>query len=206
MTKTREKTLSNPKAPSTPNVTPRVSQTPTAHVDTFAREHLPPKELWPVMKTVGIPNLDYPARLNAAVELLDRQVESGSGARPCLRTDSEVWSYRKLLQYSNRIANLLVSRGLVPGERVLLRDANSPMLAACWFAVLKAGGIAVATMPQLRAQELAAIVTKAKIGYALCARELSRELESAQQAAPVLGKIILYDTSGSEELPPWLAD
>src|ERR1700731_1259860 len=119
MKKPREKTLSNPKARSRPNVAPPVSQTPNAQVDSFAREHLPPKELWPVMKAIGIPNLDYPASLNAAAELLDRHVESGSGAHPCLRTDNEVWSYQKLLQCSNRIANLLVSRGLVSGERVL---------------------------------------------------------------------------------------
>src|SRR5258708_16304650 len=181
-------------------------ETESAHIDTFARDHLPPEELWPVMKTHGISELEYPPRLNAAVELVDRNVERGLGPRPCLRTENEIWSYQKLLERANRIANLLKSRGLAPGERVLLRDANSPMLAACWFAVLKAGGIAVSTMPQLRAQDLAAIVTKAKIGYALCAKELSQELENAQTAAPVLGKIILYDTSGSDELPPWLAD
>src|ERR1700759_5310721 len=124
MTKLKEKTLSNPNPSSTPNP---VSQTPTSHADTFAREHLPPEDLWPVMKAIGIPDLRYPERLNAAVELLDRHVERGSGERPCLRTDREVWSYTKLFEYSNRIANLLVSRGLVPGERVLLRDANSPM-------------------------------------------------------------------------------
>ena len=155
MPKTRESTLSNTEDHALNAVLLR-PQTPSAHVDTFAREHLPPQELWPVIKAIGIPDLDYPASLNAAVELLDRHVESGSGARPCLRTDGEVWSYQKLLQYSNRIANLLVSRGLVPGERVLLRDANSPMLAACWFAVIKAGGIAVSTMSQIRAQELVA--------------------------------------------------
>src|SRR5579864_7184388 len=111
MPKTREETLSNSKARSAPNAAPRGPQTPSAHVDSFAREHLPPKELWPVITTAGIPDLDYPASLNAAAELLDRHVESGSGASPCLRTDNDVWSYQKLLQCSNRIANLLVSRG-----------------------------------------------------------------------------------------------
>src|SRR5258708_7756488 len=156
MTKSRERTLSNSKAPSAPDKAAPEFRAPSAHVDAFAREHLPPQELWPVMKAIGIPGLDYPASLNAAVELLDRHVESGSGACPCLRTDNEVWSYQKLLQYSNRIANLLVSRGLVPGERVLLRAANSPILAPCWFAVINAGGIAVATISQIRAQELVA--------------------------------------------------
>ena len=177
----------------------------SAHVDTFARDHLPSADLWPEMKTYGIPGLEYPSRLNAAAELLDRNVERGLGPRPCLRVESATWSYEKLLDRANRIANLLKSNGLVPGERVLLRDANSPMLAACWFAVLKAGGIAVTTMPQLRAQELAAIARKAKISYALCAKDFSQDLENAQLAAPGLEKIILYDASDVAELPPLLA-
>ncbi|HSK42437.1 MAG TPA: AMP-binding protein, partial [Candidatus Binatia bacterium] len=179
---------------------------PCAHVDTFASEHLPPRDLWPVITTIGIPELEYAAHLNAAVELLDRHVESGSGERPCLRNESGVWSYQKLLQCSNRIANLLVSRGLVSGERVLLRGANSPMLAACWFAVIKAGGIAVATMSQMRAQELVAIVNKARIKYALCEEDLADELVLAQGRAPALEKIILYGNPHAADPPPWLND
>jgi 2-aminobenzoate-CoA ligase len=178
---------------------------PSTHIDTFAQEHLPQKDLWPVMKTCGIQELDYPERLNAAAELLDRNVATGLASRPCLRTDSGVWSYQQLLEWSNRLANLLVSQGLVPGERVLLRDANTPMLAACWFAVLKAGGIAVTTMPQLRAQELSAIAIKAMVKYALCAREHAAELERAQQAASVLERVIQYDDARSTALPPMLA-
>ncbi|HLJ27474.1 MAG TPA: benzoate-CoA ligase family protein [Candidatus Angelobacter sp.] len=182
----------------------------SAHVDSFAREQLPPQEMWPVMKASGISDLEYPARLNAAVELLDRNVEQGLGGRPCLRTDTEIWSYEQLLERANRIANLLTSRGLTPGERVLLRDANTPMLAACWFGVLKAGGIAVTTMHQLRAQELAAIAAKARIKYALCAREFSEQLDlihiHAQQTAPLLKKIILYDNADGGELPALLAE
>lgn len=175
-------------------------------MDTFAKDHLPSKEIWPSVETRGIEELRYPAQLNAAVELLDRKVESGAGSRPCLRTDNGVWSYQELLEYANRLANLLVSHGLCPGERVLLRDANSPMMAACWFAVLKVGGIAVTTMPQLRALELAAIVTKARIKYALCANEYRAELELAQQTAPVLEKILSYDKVAGAEVPAFLAE
>ncbi|HET9281414.1 MAG TPA: AMP-binding protein [Candidatus Angelobacter sp.] len=175
------------------------------HIDTFAKDHLPPKELWPVIKTCGMAELEYPAHLNAAVELLDRNVEAGAGARPCLRTDDGVWTYQQLLERANRLANLLVSHGLLRGERVLLRDANTPMLAACWFAVLKAGGIAVTTMPLLRAQELAAIAAKARIKYALCASEHTAELNEAKQSAPVLEKIICYENHSLTQLPALLA-
>ena len=178
----------------------------SAHVDTFAYTQLPPRKLWPVITTIGIPDLDYPAKLNAAVELLDHNVESGLGAHPCLRTDNDVWSYQKLLHYANRIANLLVRRGLVPGERVLLRGVNSPILAACWFAVLKAGGIAVTTMSLLRTQELAAILTKAQIKYAICERELAEELVKAQGSVPELKEIILYENAHPAGIPPFLAD
>ncbi|HXB19942.1 MAG TPA: benzoate-CoA ligase family protein [Candidatus Solibacter sp.] len=167
----------------------------SAHADTFARDHLPSSEIWPVIDAV---ELDYPVRLNAAVELLDRMVERGYGPGPCLRTEDSAWSYAELLDRANRIANVLVAElALLPGERVLLRDANTPMLVACWFAVLKAGGIAVATMPQLRANELAHIVKKAKIKYALCAQEFSEELEKVQRSTPDLEKLVLFRTEDS---------
>jgi len=175
----------------------------SAHVDTFVREHLAPRELWPVIKTCGMAQLEYPIRLNAAVELLDSNVAGGLGSKPCIHTESGIWSYEELLECSNRLANMLVGHGLAPGERVLLRDSNSPMLAACWFAVIKAGGIAVTTMPQLRAQELAAIADKARVKYALCAREHAAELARAQEAASVLKEVILYD-SQYEKVPQFL--
>jgi 2-aminobenzoate-CoA ligase len=178
----------------------------SAHVDTFAKDHLPPQELWPVIQATDTKQIEYPARLNAAVELLDRNVEAGDGARPCLRTDIGVWSYKNLLDCANRLANLLVRQGLQPGERVLLRDANTPMLAACWFAVLKAGGIAVTTMPQFRAHELSAMVIKARIKYALCASEHSAALKEAQLAAPVLENVVLYDNPASADVPPMLRE
>lgn len=164
----------------------------SAHIDTFARDHLPPLDQWPAMTDCGLAEFRFPARLNAAFELLDGMVEKGFGPRPCLRTDDQVWSYAKLLDRANRIANLLAAQGLLPGERVLLRDFNTPMLAACWFGVLKAGGIAVTTMPQLRAGELSAIAAKARTRYALCSEELSEDLQKAQQVAPVLERVILY--------------
>jgi len=185
------------------------TQLQSGHVDTFVREHLPPNELWPVLRTCGLAQLEYPTRLNAAVELLDRNVASGLGSAPCIHTESGTWSYQELLECSNRLANILAGHGLTPGERVLLRDSNSPMLAACWFAVLKAGGIAVTTMPQLRAQELAAIANKARIRYALCAREHAAELARAQEAASVLQEVILYDSQAEripQSLKQWPAD
>ena len=141
--------------------------TPSAHVDSFAREHLPPPQALPEF-IFDRPELQLPERLNAAAVLLDRWVEQGQGDRLCVQGlingEPVRWTYADLQAEANRIAQVLVTElGLLTGQRVLLRGANSPMLAACWFAVVKAGGIAVGSMPLLRAKELAPICNKAQV-------------------------------------------
>lgn len=174
---------------------------PSGHLDSFARDHLPPRELWPVMDYGDVPGLDYSRRLNAAVELLDRMVETGHGSRPCLRTDAAVWTYADLLEKANRIANVLVQDlGLTPGNRVLLRGANTPMLVACWFAVLKAGGIAVATMPLLRARELSQVLSKAEVRYSISDSLLRTELETAQERLDWPIRTILFNSNDTDGL------
>lgn len=151
----------------------------SGHVDTFCADHLPPPELWPVRDWTGIPELAYPSRVNSAVELLDRVVDSGKGDRLVFRFPAGTWTYRQLLETSNRIAHVLVDDlGVVPGNRVLLRAANTPMLAACWFAVLKAGGVVVCTMPLLRERELRYLADKAEINLALTDSRIADECEA----------------------------
>src|SRR6266581_2788292 len=134
----------------------------TAHTDSFARDNLPPRGEWPEL-IFDLPELSYPERLNCATELLDRALERGWGRRVALRSPDAELTYVQLLEQANRIARVLTEdMGLASGNRVLLRGANSPWMAACWFAVMKAGGIAVATMPLLRAKELTEIVLKPK--------------------------------------------
>ena len=151
---------------------------PSGHVDTFCADHLPRRELWPVRNWTGVPELDYPLRLNCAVELLDRAVERGDGDRVALRSPTEQWTYRELLEMANRIARVLVEDlALVPGNRVLLRGPNTPMLAASWFGVLKAGGVVVCTMPLLRERELRYVADKTDLRVALTDSRFAEECE-----------------------------
>ena len=149
---------------------------PTAHVDTFARDALPPRETWPRMDYGGIPELAYPDRLNCAAELLDAAVARGWGDRPCFIAPDIRWTYADLLAKANQIAHVLVDDlGVVPGNRVMLRGPNSPMLAALWFAVLKAGGVVVTTVPLSRARELVFIADKARIELAITDARLTAD-------------------------------
>jgi len=154
----------------------------TGHIDSFAREALPPRELWPEMRYDRIPELAYPSRLNCAVELLDRMVDRGAGDRVVFRFPDGAWTYRELLEKANQLAHVLVEDlGLIPGNRVLLRGYNGPMMAAVWFAILKAGGIVVCTMPLLRTRELTFTADKARITLALTDARIAADCEQAMK-------------------------
>lgn len=160
----------------------------TAHLDTFARDRLPPRDAWPDF--VFSDDTRYPERLNATAELLDRQLDAGRGEQAAICYPDahaaggfSTLSYAGLAATVNRIARVLTEdMGLVPGNRVLLRGPNSPMMAASLLATLKAGLIAVPTMPLLRARELRTIVERAQVNAALCDARLMEELEPLRQA------------------------
>jgi 2-aminobenzoate-CoA ligase len=162
----------------------------TAHIDTFARDHLPPRDQWPEF-LFTLPKLHYPAQLNCAAELLDAMVARGHGERTAIVTPQRRFTYEHLLEEANRIAHVLRDDlGVVPGNRVLLRGFNNEVTAACWLAVVKAGAIVVTTMPLLRAKELVDVIQAAEITVALCDRRLAEELEIARAACPTLATVV----------------
>lgn len=176
---------------------------PSAHIDTFARDHLPPPALQPEF-LFELPELQLPAQLNCAAELLDAPVAQGRGDRVCIRAPGITWTWRELQDRADRIAHVLTQdMGVVPGNRVLLRAPNNPMLAACWFGVVKAGAIVVATMPMLRAKELKTIIEIGRITHALCDAALADEL---QQAAPALQARLFNGSAGPGSLEAAMRD
>lgn len=174
---------------------------PTAHIDTFAADNLPPRDQWPEFDFDSLDILkNYPDRMNSGVILLDHMCETGHADSPVLHYEDTTWSYGDLRDLSDRIARVLVEdHGLVPGNRVLLRAPNNPMLVACWFAVLKAGGICVTTMQLLRARELVYIVEKAEIRHALCDITLAEAMEETCSRKPELEHTLYFSALGKED-------
>ena len=178
----------------------------TAHVDTFARDALPARALWPRLNVEDVPSIAGVERMNCATMLLDDMVAAGEGNRVALRCPSGQWSYRQLMEASNRIAHVLVDEcNVVPGNRVLLRGPNNPMMAACWFAVLKAGGIVVCTMPLLRARELSYIAEKARISLALCDARILEACEQAAEQSAFLTRIVPFSSGEAGSLEALMA-
>jgi len=153
----------------------------TAHVDTFARDHLPPRSAWPDLL---LDELAYPDQLNAAAVLLG---EPRFQERACVVAEGGTWTYAELRSRAEDVAAALVGEGgLTAGNRVLLHGPNSPELIACWFGILLAGGVVVATMPLLRAGELAKMIDKAQVSHAIADARVSAEVRRAAEAQPVL--------------------
>ncbi len=177
----------------------------TAHVDTFARDNLPPKDQWPEL-LFDLPELQYPDRLNCGVELLDKAIEKGWGNHVALLGEGVRWTYAEALAKANQVARVLTEdMGLVPGNRVLLHGPNHPMLAVNWLAVAKAGLIAVTTMPMLRKKELGEIIERAQISAALCDKRTSDELLKTQEQSSILEQIVFYMDAGVDGLEARLA-
>ena len=175
--------------------------------DNFAHNNLPNQDLQPDYTFLDLPQFSHSdpeiSGLNCVHRLLDYQIEIGNGNNICIRTFTETWTYQDLYEKANQIAHVLVDDlGLKSGNRVLIRSANNPMMVACWFAILKAGGIVVATMPLLRSKELTTIINCAEISHAFCDSELSEEMNFVK--SDFLQEVCFYrngpEISGLEQL------
>ena len=169
----------------------------SAQTDRFVHDRLPPREQWPQLR-YDLAELQLPSQLNLVERLLDAAPARGWGDRPCLRSAREVLTYAQVREGVDAICRVLVEDlGLVPGNRVLLRGGNSVGMAVAWLAVVKAGLVAVATMPLLRARELGDIIDKAQPSAALCDAGLLDELELARRDRLWLPEALPFNTDGT---------
>ena len=170
---------------------------PSAHLDTFTRDRLPPPDEWPDLLLDGF---DYPEYLNAGVELTDAMVRKGFGDHTALIGNGRRRTYKELTDWSNRIAHALVEDyGVRPGNRILIRSANNPAMVACWLAATKAGAVVVNTMPMLRAGELTKLVDKAEVSLALCDTRLMDELIACAKDSTYLRTVVGFDGTANHD-------
>jgi 2-aminobenzoate-CoA ligase len=172
---------------------------PSAHVDTFTRDNLPPAEHWPDL-LLDRPEFQYPDYINVGVELTDRLVERGFGDNVALIGNGRRRTYKELADWSNRLAHALVENyGVKPGHRVLIRSGNNPALVAAWLAATKAGAVVVNTMPMLRAGELTKIIDKAEIALALTDSRMVDELVACAKTSKFLKQVVSFDGTSNHD-------
>jgi len=116
------------------------------------------EKVWLKHYDAGVPHtIDYPEG-GTLHQMLDDAASRYPGQTatifPGRLGDSGRLSYRKLNQQANRLANALIDLGVKKGDRVALLMPNCPQFVISYYAVLKAGGIVVATNPLYSPREL----------------------------------------------------
>ncbi|MEA2427609.1 MAG: long-chain acyl-CoA synthetase [Thermoleophilaceae bacterium] len=76
------------------------------------------------------------------------------GERPALKLDDLTVTYEALDEASARVAAMLRSKGLEPGDRVGIMLPNVPQFAVAYYGVLRAGGVVVPMNPLLKGREV----------------------------------------------------
>jgi len=176
----------------------KTNMTESGHVDTFTRDNLPGEADWPEL-IFSLPELHYADQLNAASILLEGAIAAGHGDRPAIMFDGGMWTYHELSAKAHRIAAALANdMSVQPGNRILLRGRNNPMMIACWYGILLVGGVVVATMPMLRAPELITIIDKAKIDLALTENSLMDDVIAAQKGSKRRLRAVAFGNEGAE--------
>ncbi|WP_018689006.1 benzoate-CoA ligase family protein [Ahrensia kielensis] len=170
---------------------------PSNHIDSFARDNLPPQSQWPEFLLNGF---EYPDYINVGVELTDKMVEQGFGDNTALIGNGRRRTYKELADWTNRIAHVLVEDfGLKAGNRVMIRSANNPAMVACWLAATKAGAVVINTMPMLRSVELEPIVDLAQISHILCDTRLIEEVAGFAADNKHVKHVIGFDGTSNHE-------
>lgn len=170
---------------------------PSSHVDSFARDNLPPQSQWPEFL---LTDFEYPDYINAGVELTDKMVDQGFGDNTALIGNGRRRTYKELTDWTNRIAHVLVEDfGLKAGNRVMIRSANNPAIVACWLAATKAGAVVINTMPMLRAGELEPIVQMAEVSHILCDTRLMDEVSGFSENNKFVKHVIGFDGTSNHE-------
>ena len=165
----------------------------SVQTDRFVHDRLPQPEGRAQMR-YDLPELCIAGQANLIDVLLGQIKARGLMDKPFLRSDKITLTYADTDERINRIAQVLTQDfGLVPGNRVLLRGGNSIGMALAWLGVVKAGLIAVATMPLLRAKELGEVIDKARIHFALCDAALLDELNIAKAQTSTLTTIVPFN-------------
>ena len=169
----------------------------SAHTDSFARDNLPPQNMWP---DIDLSKFDYGPGLNAAVELTDTMVARGFGDNVALIGNGRRRTYKELTDWTNRLAHALVDDlKIEPGNRVLIRSANNPAMVVCWLAATKVGAVVVNTMPLLRTGELLKYVEKAEITHALCDTRLMDEMTACAKQSKWLKTVVGFDGTANHD-------
>jgi long-chain acyl-CoA synthetase len=121
------------------------------------------------------------------------------GDRPAIRLDDHTLTYAELLGKSRRMATLLQSKGVQPGDRVGLQSANVPAYPIAFYGALIAGATVVPMNPLLKGREVEFYVTDSGAKIIVAGEQMADAARSAAEATGV--EALIVPALGPDELP-----
>jgi long-chain acyl-CoA synthetase len=121
---------------------------------------------------------------------------------PCTIFHGARISYREMDQLTDRLAAGLVDLGVKKGDRVGIFMPNTPQFVMVYFAILKAGGVVVATNPLYSVREIVHQVNDAGIELMVVMSNFYGLIKQVQSETKIRKVVV---TNLKEALPPVLA-
>jgi len=111
--------------------------------------------------------------------------------RVCLHFEDESWTFKQLDEYSNRIANFLLSSGFQQGQSIALFMENRPEYVGTWLGCCKIGVVPALINFNLRGQSLIHSIVAASSVAVIFGNEL---VPAMNEVSAELGEIKLYSS------------
>ncbi|MCS7113849.1 MAG: acyl-CoA synthetase [Nitrososphaerota archaeon] len=159
----------------------------------------PPREAWPKLKFDFPEAKLWPAKLNVAEFLVDRNVEKGLGGKTAVLHEDRRITYGELQKLVNSFGHALKSLGVGIGDRVMLRLPNIPEFLISHLAVQKIGAVSVPVHPLLRAKEISYIAADCEAKVLITTAQMVEEVEKAREELKTVNQIVV--ASGEAGFP-----
>jgi fatty-acyl-CoA synthase len=118
-----------------------------------------------------------------SANLLPDDLEKSVDAHPdhvAIQFEDQIWTYRALDAYANRVANWALNEGLKPGDCAALFMENRPEYIATWLGLTKAGVVVALINSNLNSHALAHCINIAKARIVIAGGELAENVASAE--------------------------
>ena len=146
--------------------------------DNIPQSVVPDQEEQPLF-TYGLPELHYTSHVNAAEELVDKNVEAGRGDNVAIYFEDEAITYDELERRVNKLGNALLDLGVEPGDRVFTRFPNRPEYVISCLAAQKIGAVTLPSMKLLKAEEISYVLSDGTPTAAIVYDNLLSEVDEA---------------------------
>jgi long-chain acyl-CoA synthetase len=113
--------------------------------------------------------------------------------------EHSVLTYREFDEAVNRTANLLLSLGAGPGERVSLLLTNSVVYLVFYFACFKTGAWAGPVNALLKSKEIEFVISDSQSTVVVTQEDLYGHFAQAKENLPLIRNVVVVDSPADEE-------